>query len=97
MKIPTFFKSLMTAIIFLLIPWEGKATGLSGDFIYLQGEEWELLAKPINRDSVLFHRLMEFCRTTIALLPPKFGEGYTAYWEVQQIPSVSASFGSLCL
>lgn len=70
MKIPTFFKSLMTAIIFLLIPWEGKATGLSGDFIYLQGEEWELLAKPINRDSVLFHRLMEFCRTTIALLPP---------------------------
>ena len=60
MKIPTFFKSLMTAIIFLLIPWEGKATGLSGDFIYLQGEEWELLAKPINRDSVLFHRLMEF-------------------------------------
>ena len=51
MKIPTFFKSLMTAIIFFLIPWEGKATGLSGDVIYLQGEEWGLLAKPINKDS----------------------------------------------
>ena len=45
MKIPTFFKSLMTAIIFLLIPWEGKATGLSGDFIYLQGGTGNLSAK----------------------------------------------------
>ena len=50
----------MTAILFFLIPWEGKATGLSGDVIYLQGEEWVLLDKPINRDSILFHRLMEF-------------------------------------
>ena len=50
MKIPIFFKSMMTAILFFLIPWEGKATGLSGDVIYLQGEEWVLLDKPINRD-----------------------------------------------
>ena len=83
MKIPTFFKSLMTAIIFLLIPWEGKATGLSGDFIYLQGEEWELLAKPINRDSVLFHRLMEFLPDNHCITTANW-EGYTAYWEVQQ-------------
>lgn len=83
MKIPTFFKSLMTAIIFLLIPWEGKATGLSGDFIYLQGEEWELLSKPINRDSVLFHRLMEFLPDNHCITTANW-EGYTAYWEVQQ-------------
>ncbi len=95
MKIPTFFKSMMTAILFLLIPWEGKATGLSGDFIYLQGEEWELLAKPINRDSVLFHRLMEFLPDNHCIT--------TANWKAipllgsAAISSVSASFGSLCL
>ena len=50
MKIPIFFKSMMTAILFFLILWEGKATGLSGDVIYLQVEEWVLLDKPINRD-----------------------------------------------
>jgi hypothetical protein len=83
MKTHTFFKSLMTAILFLLIPQAIKATGLSGDVIYLQGEEWSLLDKPIDRDSILFHRLMEFlpenhCITTANR------EGYTAYWEVRQ-------------
>ena len=76
MKIPIFFKSMMTAILFFLIPWEGKATGLSGDVIYLQGEEWVLLDKPINRDSILFHRLMEFLPDNHYIT--------TAYWEVQQ-------------
>ena len=60
MKTHTFFKSLMTAILFLLVPWAIKATRLSGDVIYLQGEEWALLGKPIDRDSILFHQLMEF-------------------------------------
>jgi len=83
MKIPTFFKSMMTAILFLLIPWEGKATGLSGDFIYLQGEEWVLLDKPINRDSILFHRLMEFLPENHCITTANW-DGYTAYWEVQQ-------------
>ena len=83
MKTHTFFKSLMTAILFLLIPQAIKATGLSGDVIYLQGEEWALLDKPIDRDSILFHRLIEFlpenhCITTANR------EGYTAYWEVRQ-------------
>ena len=83
MKTHKFFKSLMTAILFLLIPWAIKATGLSGDVIYLQGKEWALLDKPIDRDSILFHRLMEFlpenhCITTANR------EGYTAYWEVRQ-------------
>ena len=45
MKIPIFFKSMMTAILFFLIPWEGKATGLSGDVIYLQGEEWVFIGQ----------------------------------------------------
>ena len=83
MKIPIFFKSMMTAILFFLIPWEGKATGLSGDVIYLQGEEWVLLDKPINRDSILFHRLMEFLPDNHCITTANW-EGYTAYWEVQQ-------------
>ena len=83
MKIPIFFKSMMTAILFFLILWEGKATGLSGDVIYLQGEEWVLLDKPINRDSILFHRLMEFLPDNHCITTANW-EGYTAYWEVQQ-------------
>ena len=83
MKIPIFFKSMMTAILFFLIPWEGKATGLSGDVIYQQGEEWVLLDKPINRDSILFHRLMEFLPDNHCITTANW-EGYTAYWEVQQ-------------
>ena len=83
MKTHTFFKSLMTTILFLLIPWEGKATGLSGDVIYLQEEEWVLLDKPINRDSILFHRLMEFLPENHCITTANW-EGYTAYWEVQQ-------------
>lgn len=73
----------MTAILFFLILWEGKATGLSGDVIYLQGEEWVLLDKPINRDSILFHRLMEFLPDNHCITTANW-EGYTAYWEVQQ-------------
>lgn len=83
MKTHTFFKSLMTAILFLLVPWAIKATGLSGDVIYLQGEEWALLGKPIDRDSILFHRLMEFLPENHCITTANW-EGYTAYWEVQQ-------------
>lgn len=82
MKIPIFFKSMMTAILFFLIPWEGKATGLSGDIIYLQGEEWVLLNKPIYRDSILFNRLMDFLPKNHCITTANW-EGYTAYWEVQ--------------
>lgn len=42
-----------------------------------------MLAKPINRDSVLFHRLMEFLPDNHCITTANW-EGYTAYWEVQQ-------------
>lgn len=96
MKIPIFFKSMMTAILFFLIPWEGKATGLSGDVIYLQGEEWVLLDKPINRDSILFHRLMEFLPDNHCITTANWGRLYRLLGSAA-ISSVSASFGSLCL
>ena len=83
MKIPIFFKCLMTAILFLLIPWEGKATGLSGDVIYLQGEEWVLLGKPIDGDSILYNRLVNFLPDNHCITTANW-DGYTAYWEIQQ-------------
>lgn len=73
----------LMVFILLLLSWEGKATGLSGDVIYLQGEEWVLLGKPINGDSILFHRLMDFLPENHCITTANW-EGYTAYWEIQQ-------------
>lgn len=76
-------KSYLTALLLLLlIPFTGRATGLSGDVIYIEGEEWELMAKPIDEDSVIFARLMDFipenhCATTANW------QGYTGFWEVR--------------
>lgn len=59
------------------------ATAQSGDVIYIEGEAWELLAKPVYADSVARRELRE-------ALPKERGwstanwEGYTAYWSIQQ-------------
>jgi hypothetical protein len=59
------------------------ATGQEGDIIYIDGEQWELLGKPIYADSVLSRELKN-------ALPKERGintanwAGYTAYWSIQQ-------------
>ena len=59
------------------------ATGQEGDIIYIDGEQWELLGKPIYADSVLSRELKK-------ALPKERGintanwAGYTAYWSIQQ-------------
>ncbi len=59
------------------------ATGQEGDIIYMDGEKWELLGKPVYADSVLSRELKE-------TLPKDRGwttanwSGYTACWSIQQ-------------
>lgn len=59
------------------------ATGQEGDIIYIDGEKWELLGKPVYADSLLSRELK-------AALPESRGwttanwAGYTAYWSIQQ-------------
>lgn len=65
-----------------------SASACTGEVIYIDGEKWELLGRPICNDSVLYHNL-------IAALPDDRTEwstnrdGYWAYWSV--------SNGRLCL
>ena len=57
------------------------ATGQEGDVIYINGEKWFLLAKPIGSDSILR-------RGVDSILPENRDEvtsnwsGYTAYWSI---------------
>ena len=65
----------------LLTVFKMKATGQSGDIIYLEGEEWVLMAKPIAQDSLLRERVWEFLPENRTFSTNNWS-GYTAFWEV---------------
>lgn len=66
-----------------LISLATYATGQEGDIIYIDGEKWELLGKPVFADSLLSLELK-------TALPEGRGwttanwAGYTAYWSIRQ-------------
>lgn len=76
-------KRLFIFITLTLMSLTMYATGQEGDIIYIDGEQWELLGKPIYADSVLSRELKK-------ALPKERGintanwAGYTAYWSIQQ-------------
>ena len=76
-------KRLFIFITLTLMSLTMYATGQEGDIIYIDGEQWELLGKPIYADSVLSSELKN-------ALPKERGintanwAGYTAYWSIQQ-------------
>ena len=76
-------KRLFIFITLTLMSLTMYATGQEGDIIYIDGEQWELLGKPIYADSVLSRELKK-------ALPKERGintanwAGYTAYWSILQ-------------
>lgn len=75
-------RSFIAAIFVILLPFVARATGQYGDRIVVDGEEWELLAKPIERDSLLSARVRAALpedreRTTANW------SGYIAHWELK--------------
>lgn len=52
-----------------------------GDKISLNGEIWELLAKPINMDPILYKQLREFLPQNRCTSTANW-DGYTAFWEI---------------
>lgn len=78
MHIKNYFIAILFSCIFLPV----KATGLSGDLISLDGETWVLMAKPINKDPILFKCLMGFIPDNHCASTSNW-EGYTAFWEIR--------------
>lgn len=75
-------QSLLIVLLSLFIALQGKATGQSGDIIYIQGECWELLGKPIWADTTLAKKLMASLPKNRSWTTANW-EGYTAFWEIR--------------
>ena len=75
-------KKVVLIQVLLCCSLYAMATGQSGDVITIDGEQWNLLGKPIDRDSALYHHLK-------AVLPKERSintanwDGYTAYWSIR--------------
>ena len=69
--------------LFILTVFTAQATSYAGDIIHIDGEEWNLLANPIEEDSVLLAQVLNF-------LPEERDHsmsnwyGYTAHWEMRE-------------
>lgn len=69
--------------LFILTVFTAQATSYAGDIIHIAGEEWNLLANPIEEDSVLLAQVLNF-------LPEEREHstsnwyGYTAHWEMRE-------------
>ena len=78
-------KTLILSLALSFISLGLYATGQDGEVIYVDGEQWELLGKPVYADSILNRELK-------AVLPSREERGfvtsnwsgYTAYWSIQQ-------------
>ena len=75
-------RDYFTVILLLCLFLQAKATGLSGDILSLHGERWGLMAKPIDMDSALYKRWMDFIPDNHCVSTGNW-EGYTAFWEIQ--------------
>ena len=84
-------RSIHTAVFlfFLLsLPLSLKATALASDFIYIDGERWNLLWKPIYENSALTKRLIKFLPKERTVSAADV-HGFTAHWIIKD--------GYLCL
>ena len=76
-------KRLVFFFILTLVSLNMHATGQEGDIIYIDGEQWELLGKPVYADSVLSRELKEALPKGRGYTTSNWA-GYTAYWSIQQ-------------
>ena len=76
-------KRLFIFITLTLMSLTMYATGQEGDIIYIGGEQWELLGKPIYADSILSSELENALPKDRGINTANWA-GYTAYWSIQQ-------------
>lgn len=76
-------KKYIICIVLLFATLSSYATAQEGDIIYIDGEQWELLGKPVYADSVLSRVLKEALPKGRGFTTSNWA-GYTAYWSIQQ-------------
>ena len=75
-------KKIILYLSFMVFAIGSFATGQEGDVVYINGESWVLLGKPIDDNAALHKALLDFLpedRTTSTAN----WDGYTAYWSVR--------------
>lgn len=76
-------KRIILCVSFLFLTLFAHATGQTGDVIFIDGTRWELLGKPIDLDSALYHDLKAVLPEDRPIVTSNW-DGYTAYWSIQQ-------------
>ena len=88
---------LIFGIIVLTASISSFATGQRSDFIYVDGERWELLGQPARANADLFNQLLTVLPKDRILTSADWN-GYTAYWSITpderlRLDSIQVQFG----
>ena len=75
-------KRLIAGVLMFITAMGASATGQSGDIITIDGEQWNLLGKPIDWDSVLYKSLLKVLPEERSINTANW-DGYTAYWSIR--------------
>ena len=74
-------KRFIACMFFLSLVVRIFATGQESDIIYISGERWQLLSKPIIANLTLYHHLKNALPKERSWSTANW-DGYTAYWSV---------------
>ena len=75
-------KRFILSIFVLGIAVSSLATAYQGDVIYIDGERWTLMGQPVERDSALFHHLLDVLPKERRISSGNW-QGYTGYWSIR--------------
>lgn len=74
---------LLLCVQLMLLALTAYATGQDGDVIYINGERWELLGRPICLDSTLYHTLKDELPSNRPIVTSNW-DGFTTYWSIDK-------------
>ena len=75
-------KRFILSIFVLGIAVSSLASAYQGDVIYIDGEKWTLMGQPVERDSALFHHLLDVLPKERRISSGNW-QGYTGYWNIR--------------
>ena len=75
-------KRLFACAFLFVMALCASATGQEGDVIMIDGEWWNLLGKPIDSDSALYHRLKAVLPKDRSISTANW-DGYRGYWNIK--------------